>query len=250
MSWPLNDEGKYSNSTGRDADRVEAKQVPARGVGDGNRTRTACLEGRGSTVELRPQVRRMRFRRISHRCVVGGILSGEQHPRRLPSISTVRFAVGASSLRCHYPTVNALHVRLRSVRVAPAVVRTTRPRSPTSCRGVPTFLDDVERRRGSRVQHRCVDVPERTSSPLWELNPRPQPYHGCALPTELRGHAAAVSSPSTTSATWSTGRDSNPRSQDLQSCAFVHSATGATVTAQRRRRRRRIVHTRNGNVLP
>src|SRR4051812_28027327 len=27
-----------------------------------------------------------------------------------------------------------------------------------------------------------------TESPLWESNPRHQPYHGCALPTELRGH--------------------------------------------------------------
>ncbi len=27
----------------------------------------------------------------------------------------------------------------------------------------------------------------RTESPLWESNPRHQPYHGCALPTELRG---------------------------------------------------------------
>src|SRR3954470_22885799 len=26
-----------------------------------------------------------------------------------------------------------------------------------------------------------------TESPLWESNPRHQPYHGCALPTELRG---------------------------------------------------------------
>ena len=27
------------------------------------------------------------------------------------------------------------------------------------------------------------------ASPLWESNPRHQPYHGCALPTELRGRA-------------------------------------------------------------
>ena len=27
------------------------------------------------------------------------------------------------------------------------------------------------------------------SSPLWESNPRHQPYHGCALPTELRGRS-------------------------------------------------------------
>ena len=27
----------------------------------------------------------------------------------------------------------------------------------------------------------------RRASPLWESNPRHQPYHGCALPTELRG---------------------------------------------------------------
>ena len=30
----------------------------------------------------------------------------------------------------------------------------------------------------------------REPSPLWESNPRHQPYHGCALPTELRGPAA------------------------------------------------------------
>src|SRR5947208_405159 len=29
----------------------------------------------------------------------------------------------------------------------------------------------------------------RSESPLWESNPRHQPYHGCALPTELRGRA-------------------------------------------------------------
>ena len=29
------------------------------------------------------------------------------------------------------------------------------------------------------------------SSPLWESNPRHQPYHGCALPTELRGRFGA-----------------------------------------------------------
>ena len=28
------------------------------------------------------------------------------------------------------------------------------------------------------------------ASPLWESNPRHQPYHGCALPTELRGPVA------------------------------------------------------------
>src|SRR6476661_3638661 len=31
--------------------------------------------------------------------------------------------------------------------------------------------------------------PIRCTSPLWESNPRHQPYHGCALPTELRGRA-------------------------------------------------------------
>ena len=32
----------------------------------------------------------------------------------------------------------------------------------------------------------------RDESPLSESNRRHQPYHGCALPTELRGHSRAT----------------------------------------------------------
>jgi L-amino acid N-acyltransferase YncA len=35
-------------------------------------------------------------------------------------------------------------------------------------------------------------TPTGWSSPLWESNPRHQPYHGCALPTELRGRYEPV----------------------------------------------------------
>jgi len=36
------------------------------------------------------------------------------------------------------------------------------------------------------VQHNDLDT-AKWRSPLWESNPRPFPYHGNALPTELRG---------------------------------------------------------------
>src|SRR5688500_19237113 len=39
--------------------------------------------------------------------------------------------------------------------------------------------------------NRTNDARTAWSSPLWESNPRHQPYHGCALPTELRGPFSA-----------------------------------------------------------
>lgn len=32
-----------------------------------------------------------------------------------------------------------------------------------------------------------TELRRRLASPLWESDPRPLPYHGSALPTELRG---------------------------------------------------------------
>ena len=39
---------------------------------------------------------------------------------------------------------------------------------------------------------RQVAATAAVASPLWESNPRHQPYHGCALPTELRGRVLHV----------------------------------------------------------
>ena len=100
-------------------------------------------------------------------------------------------------------------------------------------------------------------TPTGWSSPLWESNPRHQPYHGCALPTELRGRSRARQGRGPTCQCIGLGRRSTPpnvaaagtsklllsghrvRSRTLAACPAPGAAWAIDQHPARHRRRRR-----------
>src|ERR687890_1743186 len=70
-------------------------------------------------------------------------------------------------------------------------------------------------RRAARCRAR---IPAFTASPLPDSNRRPLPYHGSALPTELRGRAAPIVAP------WR-GAERAPGGSALQ-CGFDRQVDG------------------------
>jgi hypothetical protein len=63
--------------------------------------------------------------------------------------------------------------------------------SHMSCRSCERRRSPHDRRRASRPEHKSLDVRGFLQSPLTDSNRRPPPYHGGALPTELRGRSPA-----------------------------------------------------------